>query len=175
MNIRHGGLPGAALLCAALLLPSCAPAAEETPVIRLLGDRIESSAEGVTIDGTTATITLAGEYAVSGELSEGQLRVETDKESKVTLILDGVTLRNAQLPCIYVTSADRLTVRLAEGSENTLQSGEAAAAAFDASAEGAALQAKDDLRIEGDGSLTVLGYVTTACRRPTICSSAAAR
>ena len=90
--------------------------------IELRDQASSSDCESVQIAGDTITITEAGEYSVTGSLSDGQIRVETDKESKVRLTLNGVSITNTDSAAIYVVSADKLVIRLADGSENSLNS-----------------------------------------------------
>ena len=46
--------------------------------------------DGVTQSGSVYTITKAGEYTVSGLLSEGQIIVDAPEDAQVTIILNGV-------------------------------------------------------------------------------------
>lgn len=46
--------------------------------------------DGVTQSGSIYTITKAGEYTVSGLLSEGQIIVDAPEDAQVTIILNGV-------------------------------------------------------------------------------------
>ncbi len=53
--------------------------------IKLAGAQTEAG-EGFTVDDQTVTITSAGTYMVSGSLTDGQLKINVDKEAKVHLI-----------------------------------------------------------------------------------------
>lgn len=147
-----------------LLLPSVdgttqdntEPAVPTEGDILLLGNSIESSHEGVSINGTTATISAAGEYTVSGTLNDGQIIVNTEKTEKVTLILNGVNITCNTSSPIYVMSCDSVTVTLAENTVNKLTDG--TQYTYDVSGENepnAALFSKDDLKINGNGALIV--------------------
>ena len=46
------------------------------------------------MNGSTATITTAGTYEISGTLDNGQLVVETEDDENVTLLLAGVNIHN---------------------------------------------------------------------------------
>ena len=48
------------------------------------------------VEGTTATITAAGVYRLSGSLDDGQIVVETEDEGTVELILDNATITKQQ-------------------------------------------------------------------------------
>ncbi|EOT30758.1 carbohydrate-binding domain-containing protein [Enterococcus saccharolyticus] len=64
-----------------------------------LSDKTEEI-DGVTVDNQTITITKAGTYTLTGELTNGQVIVNVGKEEKVHLILDGVTITNESGPAI---------------------------------------------------------------------------
>ena len=113
-----------------------------------------SDSKNVSINGDLITVNEAGTYLVSGSLGNGQIRIDTDKESKVKLILDGVDVSNSSSAAIYVVSADKLVVSLADGSTNTLCSTGSFVQTDDNNVD-AAVFSKDDLTISGGGTLTV--------------------
>ena len=104
---------------------------------------------GVTEITFPETITEAGTYRLTGNI-DGTVVVDADKSDKVELILDNVTILSADAPAIWVKKADKVTVTLAAGSVNSLANG----GQFSGD-EDAALYSKDDLAIEGSGSLSV--------------------
>lgn len=92
-------------MCAALVSGCGSSAAlaagEETAAapIELTGTGAKCSAGGVRISGSTVTISAAGTYSLSGELSGGQVIVDTGEEAlKVTLILDNASVTNPDAP-----------------------------------------------------------------------------
>ena len=116
------------------------------------GSTCDSSA--VSIDGNTVTITAEGVYVVSGTLSDGQIIVDTDENSKVQIVLDGADITCSSSAAIYVKSADKVFLTTADGSENTLSvTGEYQSA--DENNVDAVIFSKDDLVINGLGTLTV--------------------
>lgn len=130
--------------------------------ITLSPDGSTSTDASVRIDGQTVTITQAGTYQIAGTLGDGALIVESGENAKITLVLGGVSIKNSTGAAIQIATADDVTIELAEGTTNVLQSGEEvdiAAATEGEEASGGALQSKDDLKIKGKGSLTVLGYL----------------
>ena len=130
-------------------------------VIRLDGD-MSVLPLGVRAEGNTVTVEKAGTYWFTGELEDGQIVVDAGGKDQVTLILDGVSVKNGTQPAIYVKKAGLTTLVLPEGSISRVQSGETAAldgSAIDPDAQGGAIHAKDDLAIEGDGELFVGGYI----------------
>ena len=130
--------------------------------ITLSPDGSTSTDASVRIDGQTVAITQAGTYQSDGTLDDGALIVESAENAKITLVLGGVSIRNSTGAAIQIATADDVTIELAEGTTNVLQSGEKvdiATATEGEEASGGALQSKVDLKIKGKGSLTVLGYL----------------
>lgn len=130
--------------------------------ITLSPDGSTSTDASVRIDGQTVTITQAGTYQIAGTLDDGALIVESAENAKITLVLGGVSIKNTTGAAIQIATADDVTIELAEGTTNVLQSGEEvdiATATEDEEASGGALQSKVDLKIKGKGGLTVLGYL----------------
>lgn len=130
--------------------------------ITLSPDGSTSTDASVRIDGQTVTITQAGTYQIAGTLGDGALIVESAENAKITLVLGGVSIKNSTGAAIQISTAADVTIELAEGTTNVLQSGEEvdiAAATESKEASGGALQSKADLKIKGKGSLTVLGYL----------------
>ena len=61
-------------------------------------------------DGQDIRITSAGVYVLTGTASNAAVIVEAEKDDKVQLVLDGVSITNADFPAIYVKSADKVFV-----------------------------------------------------------------
>ncbi len=118
-----------------------------------------NEAPGVKTDGGVVEITAEGIYEISGSLSDGQIYVEASDDDTVTLLLNGVNLINESEPAIYAENAGKIRIRLAEGSDNLLQSGTSMPEAADENASGGTVFSRDDLTISGSGSLTVNGYI----------------
>lgn len=128
----------------------------DTAYIKLEGDTITVDGSGATVDGTTVTITAAGTYNISGTLNDGQIVVNAADSDKVVLVLDGADITCSTSAPIYVLSADKVVITLAEGTENSVTDGTAYVFENAESDEpNAAIFSKDDLTINGDGSLTV--------------------
>jgi len=132
-------------------------AAEEITV-QFNGDSITAGSPNVVIDGSTATITAAGTYRLSGSLSDGQVIVETEDKDTVRLILDGVEITSASSAPIYISKAEKTILVLAEGSVNTITDASTYVLADPESDEpNAAIFATSDPTITGTGSLEVSG------------------
>jgi hypothetical protein len=124
--------------------------------ISLEGDSITSAAEGTVVNGSVVTITSAGTYRISGTLDDGQIVVDTQDEETVYLVLDGVDITSFTSAPMYVRNAEKTVITLADGTENSVTDG--AAYVFedaDSDEPNAAVFSKDDLTINGGGSLTV--------------------
>ena len=127
----------------------------EAETITLNGSSAETSAaSGVSIDGSTVTISAEGVYIVSGTLSDGQIVVEADDAAKVQIVLKDASITSSTSAALYVKSADKVFVTTAEGTENTLANGGSFTADGDTNIDGA-VYAKDDITFNGSGSLTI--------------------
>ncbi len=112
--------------------------------------------DGVFVNGNVVTVTKAGTYTVSGTLSDGQLRVETEDSGNVTLVLDGVSIHSQTTAPLFVRKSEKTVVTLASGSENTLSDSENAVYEDAENEEpSGTLFSKSDLVINGDGTLRV--------------------
>lgn len=112
------------------------------------------TSDAVEISEDTITITEEGTYLLSGELTDGMVIVEAEDTDKIQLILDAVSISNSQSAALYVRSADKVFVTLAEGKENTLENGGTYTAIDDNNID-AAVFSKSDLTFQGSGQLTV--------------------
>lgn len=129
-------------------------AAESTMIT--LGDTISIDGEGAAIDGSNITISAAGTYVLSGTLSDGQILINADADAdKIRLVLNGVSLNCSDGSVIWAQSADKVTIILADGTENTISDGTAYTLAEEENAPNAAIYAKCDLSFTGTGSLTI--------------------
>lgn len=110
---------------------------------------------GVTLSGSTVTVTKAGTYRLTGTLSAGQIRVSAGKEDKVQLVLDGVNVTSSGSAALLILSGDKVFVTLAEGGDNILTSTGEMNQTEDGSSVDATVFSKSDLTFNGGGSLTV--------------------
>ena len=129
--------------------------------ITLNGDSAKYAGGGVSINGSTVTISAPGEYTVTGKLDNGRIVINTgDDPSDVTLTLDGADITCLTDSAIYVAQAKNVDIVLAPDSTNKITSGtEADFEKADGTASGAAIYAEDDLDIKGEGTLQVCGYI----------------
>jgi hypothetical protein len=128
----------------------------EKSYITLEGDSIAFEGSGATVDGAAVTITSAGTYSISGILSDGQIIVDTKDEETVVLLLDGADIACSTSAPIYILSAEKTVITLADGTENRVSDGDSYILEDAESDEpSAAIFSRDDLTINGSGSLTV--------------------
>ena len=123
--------------------------------ITLSGSTAQSNGSGVSINNATVTISKEGCYLTSGELEDGQIIVDAGDSDKVQLVLDNASIHCSTGSAILVRNADKVKVTLAADSENELSDG--TEYQTDDDNPDAALFSKDDLVINGSGSLTVQG------------------
>ncbi len=107
--------------------------------------------------GEELTITEAGTYILSGTYTDQMLVVAAGDEDKVQIVLDGVTMTNSEGPAIYVQNADKGFITAAEGTENFLSDGADYTLTDGDTTLDAAVFSRDDLTLNGSGSLTVNG------------------
>ncbi|RYU95764.1 carbohydrate-binding domain-containing protein [Emticicia agri] len=126
--------------------------------ITLNGSSIIVGGTGATVSGTKVTITKAGNYSISGTLSNGQIIVNTEDKTIVRLILNGVDITTSNSSPIYIKKSEKTLIVLAENTQNKLTDG--TSYVYDDVAEeepNATIFSKDDLSFYGSGSLTVNG------------------
>ena len=127
---------------------------ESSARINLADNKSSCDSNAVQIDGNTITITDEGTYILSGELTNGMIIVDTEDTDKVQLVLDGVAITSAESAAIYVRSADKVFLTTASGSENILTNGGTYTAIDDNNID-AVIFSKDDLTLNGAGTLTI--------------------
>ena len=101
----------------------------------------------------TVTISEEGTYVIRGSF-EGTVIVDAEKSAKIHLVFRGVSVHSETSAALYVKSADKVVITLADESENSLSSGESYVAMDDSNID-SALFSKEDLTINGTGTLTV--------------------
>lgn len=104
-------------------------------------------------NGNTVKISEDGIYVLTGTATECTVLVETDSESKVQLVLDGLNITNTSAPAIYVLSADKCFVTTTD-SENSLGV-TGAFSSDDGVNTDAVIFSKADLILNGVGTMNV--------------------
>lgn len=128
--------------------------------VSITGDFTVTSdtSDGVTQSGSVYTITKAGEYTVTGLLSEGQLIVDAGDEDEVTIVLNGASITCSSGSPIYVKNASEVKIKSEENSFNEVIDNRTEATEDSSDDAGnAAIYATCDLKLVGKGALVVTG------------------
>lgn len=117
---------------------------------------ISTYEEGVTVDGTSLTITSSGNYAITGSCSEGSITISKGLQD-VILALQNLTLSNSQTAPVSIGKNSEVTINN-EGT-STITDAEDIAGEDSSSFEGAAIKVKSGatLTLEGSGTLYIDG------------------
>ena len=135
--------------------------ADKITYIHLKGTSIDVDGKNVDVSGTTATITASGVYEIDGTLNDGQILVDVDKEKDADMIhvvFNGISVTNSKNSPFAVMAAKDVRIFTVKGTQNSLT--DAASYTFaeaGATEPNAALYSKSDLRLAGEGTLTVKG------------------
>lgn len=128
--------------------------------VSITGDFTVTSdtSDGVTQSGSVYTITKAGEYTVTGLLSEGQLIVDAGDEDEVTIVLNGTSITCSSGSPIYVKNASKVEIKSEDNSFNEVIDNRTEATEDSSDDAGnAAIYATCDLKLVGKGALVVTG------------------
>ena len=123
--------------------------------ITLTGDGGSVKGNGAYVYDGNVHIIQAGKYMISGELTNGSVIVDADYNDKIWMLLDGVSLHCANNAALLVEQAGKVFLTLADGTENYISSGEDYSHAAVSNKIDGAIFSRDDLTINGSGSLAV--------------------
>ena len=129
----------------------------------ITGEFSITSTDGSTItqNDSVYTITQAGEYTVTGLLSEGQIVVDADDNAEITIVLNGTSITCSNGSPIYIKNADNVKIKSEENTYNCIV--DARTEAYDNSDNSSsengnsAIYAACDLKLVGKGALSVTG------------------
>lgn len=122
---------------------------QNAALIQLQGSGAQADSENVTVSGSVVTVTGEGTYLLSGTLEDGSVIIDAGDRDKLQLVLDGVRIHSTTTAALSIRGADKVFLTLAPGSENSLSSDAVT------QQEDAALFSKQDLTVNGSGSMTV--------------------
>ena len=129
----------------------------------ITGEFSITSTDGSTItqNDSVYTITQAGEYTVTGLLSEGQIVVDADDNAEITIVLNGTSITCSNGSPIYIKNADNVKIKSEENTYNCIVDARAEADdnSDNSSSENgnAAIYAACDLKLVGKGALSATG------------------
>ena len=129
----------------------------DATVINANGGDITVTGDGAVAADGTVTIQKAGTYVLRGNFAEGQLVADAEEGAEIKLIFDGFTISNSTNAPLVFESGASVTIVLQDGTENAVSD-------LRNSAEDnkAAIYAKSDLTISGNGTLAVQGNAEDA-------------
>ena len=128
---------------------------EDSTHITLNGDSAQIDGNGAEASDGSVTISKAGTYVVAGTLDDGQLIVNASSDDSIHLVLNGAAINCSDSAPVYVLQADKVVLTLAPDTKNTLTDGETYDFSGDEDEPNAALFSKNDLSINGSGTLTI--------------------
>ncbi len=134
------------------LLENGSTSTETQTTVKLNGSSISVTGKNATASGSTLTITGSGIFNIEGKLSNGQIIVDVDKNADpgtVKLFFNGVDITCTKDAPVYIKSAENTSINLADDTVNYINDGSAY------NETEAAIYAKDDLTIKGNGRLEV--------------------
>ena len=116
-----------------------------------------SGASGVTVSGTKVTITAEGTYILSGDITGGQIIVAAPDTAKVHIVFNGISIHCENHSPVYIESADKVFITLAEGTQNTLTDESPYILGETDSTVDGVIFSKADLTLNGTGNLIIEG------------------
>lgn len=119
--------------------------------IKLEGTSAKYSGDGISVSGSTVTISKGGHYDISGELTDGQIYIMTDKK-KVKLFLNNCSITNKAGSAINCQNAKKVTIETLPGTVNYIQDG----GTHDA--DHGAIYSEDTVVLKGEGELNITGH-----------------
>lgn len=127
----------------------------EATVITLNGDSADISGDGAYSNDGNVVIANAGKYVVSGTLTNGSIVVDAYDSSKVFIKLDGVSVYCSDDAAFIVDQADKVFLTLADGTDNTFESGASYSEEALSDNTSGTVFSHDDLTINGSGNLEI--------------------
>ena len=122
--------------------------------ITLNGKTVDCDSNAIKLGDNSITITEEGTYVITGTLDDGMIIVDTSKNDKVQLVLAGASITCSTSAAIYVRQADKVFITTESGTENALING-GSFVAIDENNIDATIFSKDDITLNGFGSLTI--------------------
>jgi len=123
--------------------------------IVLNGQTATITGSGATATGNKVTITNAGNYSISGSLSDGQVIVNTEDTATVRLILNNAEISSSSSVPINVVKAKKTILVLTENSTNLIED-KLSSEGTDSLLTYAAIFSEDNLTICGSGKLSAI-------------------
>ena len=103
---------------------------------------------------------------MTGTFDNGQICVDASSSDKIWIMLDGVSIHCDDNAAICVEQADKVFLTLADGTDNTVTTGDSYTDTAVENGVDGAIYARDDLTINGSGNLSV----TTGYQHGVVCN-----
>ena len=132
-------------------------------IITLNGSEAKIEGSGANYSDGKVNITSAGTYVLSGKFT-GQVYIDAKDSAVVHLVLNGVEINSESGPAIYAADGKKVILTLAESTENTLSDTSNYTFADGEDEPDATLFIKNDLVINGSGTLKVNANYKTAIK-----------
>lgn len=128
---------------------------ESVTTVTLNGSTINVDGIGAQVQDSTLTITSGGTYVISGQLTDGQIIIDSADKQTVRIILNGAEINSSSSAPIYVKQAEKAVLSLKAGTSNSVS--DTANYVLEAGSDepDATIFSKADLTINGTGSLTI--------------------
>jgi len=138
---------------------------EDSVIISLDGNSASTDSDQVLVDENSIEITGIGSYKLVGDYN-GQIRVNTEEEGQVQLILAGVNLINNSDAPIYIQQADEAMITVLQDTNNRIEDTsvylEEESEDLGIERTNGAIYSKEDLVINGTGELSITTNDKTA-------------
>ena len=132
-------------------------------IITLNGSEAKVEGSGANYSDGKVNITSSGTYVLSGKFT-GQIYIDAKDSAVVHLVLNGVEINSESGPAIYAADGKKVILTLAESTENTLSDTSNYTFADGEDEPDATLFIKNDLVINGSGTLKVNANYKTAIK-----------
>lgn len=137
---------------------------EDYETITFTNDQITYEGSNASIANQTITINKAGTYVLEGTSDDANIIIDAAKEDQVHIVFNNLDLTSNLSTPFYVKQADKVVITLVEGSKNYLTDTANYTFAAGEDEPDATIFAKDDLTINGSGSLQVKANYKTAIK-----------
>ncbi len=132
-------------------------------IITLNGSEAEIEGSGANYSDGKVNITSSGTYVLSGKFT-GQIYIDAGDSAVVHFVLNGVEINSESGPAIYAADGKKVILTLAESTENILSDTSNYTFADGEDEPDATLFIKNDLVINGSGTLKVNANYKTAIK-----------
>lgn len=126
----------------------------DSVLIQLNGTSATANSDSVKISKNIIKITQEATYIISGTLTDGMIVIDAGQNAKPQIVLDGANITSKTSAALYVLSANKVFVCLANQKTNLLENGGSFEAIDDNNID-AAVFSKQDITFNGTGALTV--------------------